>query len=141
VNSANSRLLAVHPVLMTGDVRQSIHFFSQLGFAVAFLDDQGSPRYAGLTRDDVEIHVQWNELSSNESALDRPTYRFLVQDVDALYREFRAQASDLLAAAGTTPWHAPANTPWGTREFHVRDPSGNGLQFYQLSPRPNLGDA
>ena len=141
MNSANSRLLAVHPVLMTGDVQQSIHFFSQLGFAVAFLDDQGNPKYAGLKRDDVEIHVQWNELSSNESGLDRPTYRFLVQDVDTLYRQLSAQASDLLAVAGTTPWHAPANTPWGTREFHVRDPSGNGLQFYQVSPTANLGDA
>jgi uncharacterized glyoxalase superfamily protein PhnB len=22
------------------------------------------------------------------------------------------------------------DTSWGTREFHVRDPDGNGLQFY-----------
>jgi len=22
------------------------------------------------------------------------------------------------------------DTNWGTREFHVRDPDGNGLQFY-----------
>ena len=30
-------------------------------------------------------------------------------------------------------WAVPANTPWGTREFHVRDPGGNVLLFdFQL---------
>jgi hypothetical protein len=26
---------------------------------------------------------------------------------------------------------AVADTGWGTREFHVRDADGNGLQFYR----------
>ena len=30
-----------------------------------------------------------------------------------------------------SPWASPGDTPWGTREFHVRDPDGNGLQFYR----------
>jgi hypothetical protein len=30
----------------------------------------------------------------------------------------------------------PGDTPWGTREFHVLDPDGNGLQFY----RPEGGE-
>ena len=25
----------------------------------------------------------------------------------------------------------PADTPWGTREFHLRDPDLNGLQYYR----------
>lgn len=127
-----SQLLAVRPVLMSGDVRQSIDFFARLGFGAAFLDDQDNPKYAGLRRDDVEIHVQWNELPTAENGLDRPVYRFLVRDVDGLYREFKTRAPDALASAEATPWHAPADTPWGTREFHVQDPSRNGLQFYQL---------
>jgi predicted enzyme related to lactoylglutathione lyase len=141
VQGAKSQLLAVHPVLMASDVRSSISFFVELGFAIAFLDDPGNPRYAGLSRDDVEIHIQWNELPVQESGQDRPVYRFLVRDVDALYREFCARAVSVLASAQATPWHAPANTPWGTREFHVRDPGGNGLQFYQSSPPSSSGDA
>ena len=31
-----------------------------------------------------------------------------------------------------SPWALPGDTPWGTREFHVRDPGGNGLHFYQV---------
>jgi catechol 2,3-dioxygenase-like lactoylglutathione lyase family enzyme len=141
VQGPNSQLLAVHPVLMASDVRRSTNFFVELGFATAFLDDPDNPRYAGLRRDDVEIHIQWNELPGRESGQDRPVYRFLVRDVDALYREFSARAVHVLASAQATPWHAPANTPWGTREFHVRDPGGNGLQFYQSPPPPSSGDA
>ena len=39
-------------------------------------------------------------------------------------------------ASGPSPWLAPGVTPWGTREFHVRDPDGNGLQFYAPSEHP-----
>ena len=141
VQDTNSQRLAVHPVLMASDVRRSIGFFEDLGFTTSFLDDQDNPRYVGLTRNNVEIHVQWNELSSTDKGLDRPVYRFLVRDVDALYREFSDRANGVLAAAQTTPWCAPADTPWGTREFHVRDPSGNGLQFCQSPAPPRSSDA
>lgn len=131
---STSHLRAVHPVLMARDVPRSIGFFVALGFRTAFQDDPANPRYAGLVRDDVEIHLQWNALPETAGADDRPVYRFLVTDVDALHAEFTTRAPSALASSETTPWHAPANTPWGTREFHVLDPSGNGLQFYQLVP-------
>lgn len=134
VEDINAQLVAVHPVLMASDVRRSISFFVELGFTTAFLDDQGKPKYAAVRRDGVEIHIQWNELPDVDGGQDRPVYRFLVRDVDALYREFSARAAGVLATAQATPWHVPADTPWGTREFHVRDPSGNGLQFYQSPP-------
>jgi catechol 2,3-dioxygenase-like lactoylglutathione lyase family enzyme len=110
--------LEVHPVLMSSDVRRSIDFLSRCGFSVTFTDDPEKPRYAALRRDNVEIHFQWNDLSQVRPGEDRPTYRFLVKDVDALHAELRIGK-------------APADTPWGTREFHVRDPDGNGLHFYQ----------
>lgn len=135
--NTDSQLLVVRPVLMASDVQRSIDFYARLGFSAAFLDDQDAPRYAVLKRDEVEIHVQWNELPRAESGLDRPVYRFLARDVDGLYREFGTRAPGALAAAEATPWHQPADTPWGTREFHILDPDGNGLQFYQLPPPPN----
>jgi uncharacterized glyoxalase superfamily protein PhnB len=47
-----------------------------------------------------------------------------VADVDGLYREFRE--------AGVLDHIKPvSDTSWGTREFHVQDPDGNGLQFYR----------
>ncbi len=141
VAGAKPLLLAVHPVLMASAVQRSISFFHELGFSTAFLDDPDDPKYAGLQRDNVEIHIQWNELLSASSGQDRPVYRFLIQDVEALYREFLTRTPNALSTSETTPWHAPAITPWGTKEFHIHDPDGNGLQFYQLPPFPRTCDA
>lgn len=138
---SNARLLAVHPVLMAREVQRSIRFDLELGFATSFIDDQRNPRYAGLKRDAVEIHIQWNEIPESSNLQDRPAYRFLVQDVDALHHEFTLRSPRALATAEATPWHSPANTPWGTREFHIHDPSDNSLQFYQLPPFSGPSDA
>jgi uncharacterized glyoxalase superfamily protein PhnB len=72
----------------------------------------------------VELHFQWHDAREWEFPNDRPTYRFVVEDVDGLYRQFRQQTE-------VTDIKPPSDTPWGTREFHLRDPDGNGLQFYR----------
>lgn len=58
---------------------------------------------------------------------DRPVLRFPAHDVAALSEEL----------AGVADRTEVTDTSWGTREFHVRDPDGNGLQFYAdlLTPR------
>jgi dihydrofolate reductase len=48
----------------------------------------------------------------------------VVRDVDAFHRYC---AEQLLAPDITVV----SDTPWGTREFHLRDPDLNGLQFYR----------
>jgi hypothetical protein len=126
-----ARLLEVQPVLMASDVLKSICFFSAVGFALRFRDDELVPQYAVMRRDSAEIHIQWNESASNAGGHDRPTYRILVNDVDSLFNELARNSPETLSAPLSSPWHKPANTPWGTREFHVRDPAANGIQFYQ----------
>jgi catechol 2,3-dioxygenase-like lactoylglutathione lyase family enzyme len=119
-----AQLDAVHPVLMCRDVTVSVRFYERLGFRRRFLDDPAQPKYAGVRRDGVELHLQWHDATQWEHAGDRPTYRFVVLDVDGLCREW--------LDAGVVPEStAVRDTPWGTREFHVQDPDGNGLQFYR----------
>ena len=118
------RLQSIHPVLMVRDLALAIDFYERLGFRVSFQDAPEHPLYAGLRRDDVELHVQWHDASEWDHPTDRPTYRFQVEDVDGLHAEF----SDDLQLADCTP---VTDTAWGTREFHLRDPDGNGLQFYR----------
>jgi len=117
-------LTAVHPVLMSRDVPVSVRFFERLGFRLDFLDDPQAPRYAVVHRDDVELHLQWQGNEQWEGTRDRPTYRFLLADVDGLFAEFQQDGAHF----DMTPVR---DTAWGTREFHVRDPDGNGLQFYR----------
>ena len=114
----------VQPVLGAGDVEASIAFYARLGFAECFRDVPSSPRYAAVRRDGVELHLQWHDMAGWPPAADRPVYRFVVQDVDGLHAE--------LVARGVQQDITPVrDTAWGTREFHVRDPDRNGLQFYR----------
>jgi catechol 2,3-dioxygenase-like lactoylglutathione lyase family enzyme len=124
-------LQGVHPVLAANDVSASIDFFGRLGFSEIFRDVSAGPKYAAVRRDDVELHIQWAASDQWVAGIDRPAYRFLVSDVDALFEEF-TNAGGLSSQSGhRSPWARPAKTPWGTREFHVRDPGENSLQFYQ----------
>ena len=119
-----AQLEAVHPVLMSRNITASIQFYERLGFTEVFRDRPDDPRYAGLRRDQVEIHLQWHDPQEWLHPGDRPTYRFVVQDVDGLFHEFHT-ALPSLDSRGVQ------DTAWGTREFHVRDPDRNGLQFYR----------
>lgn len=110
-------------MLMSRDVTRSVRFYALLGFDLAFRHPADAPKYAGVRRDGVELHLQWHEAAEWEHPGDRPTYRFLVEDVDRLSEEF-----DTIPGLDRTP---VGDTSWGTREFHLRDPDGNGLQFYR----------
>jgi len=130
----SAALQGVHPVLASNDVAMSVAFFRRLGFSQAFIDDPNEPKYAVVRRDNVELHIQWAAQHQWSAALDRPVYRFLVSDVDALYEEFVVSGGIGFEPNLQSPWAKPADTPWGTREFHLRDPGQNGLQFYRLRP-------
>ncbi len=120
------QLESVHPVLMSSDVAASARFYvERLGFTLMFQDAPSAPKYAAVRRDGVELHLQWQDADQWKYAIDRPTYRFVVRDVDALFDELQSR--------GTLSRDSRVrDTPWGTREFHVHDPDRNGLQFYRL---------
>jgi catechol 2,3-dioxygenase-like lactoylglutathione lyase family enzyme len=117
------RLKAVRPVLGSSDVSASVRFYARLGFELTFQHPPDAPRYAAVRRDGVELHLQWNDAAACHHPGDRPTYRFLVEDVDGLSTEF-----EKIPNLDRT---AVRDTGWGTREFHVRDPDKNGLHFYR----------
>src|SRR2546423_15721549 len=118
------RLESVQPVLMSRDVVRSIRVYESLGFTLAGQDAPHEPKYARVQRDGIELHLQWHDAKEWNFPNDRPTYRFVVDDVDRLWAEFRERG----ISADITDVR---DTPWGTREFHVRDPDQNGLQFYR----------
>lgn len=116
---------AIHPVLGARDVPLAVAWYvERLGFTLMF-NDADPIRYAGVRRDDVELHLQWQEdRYFPAEGEDAPAYRFLVDDPDALYAEFRA--SGALAATAHL-----RDTPWHTREFGAYDLNGNALMFYR----------
>jgi catechol 2,3-dioxygenase-like lactoylglutathione lyase family enzyme len=131
MESVGLRLEAVHPVLMCRDVTASIQFYERLGFSLAFQDRDADPKYAAIVRDQVELHLQWHDKSNWAYPIDRPTYRFLA-DPDKLFDEFKHRGVVAQSSVNPGAFYIPTDTAWGTREFHVRDPDGNGLQFYRI---------
>ncbi|MCG2588949.1 VOC family protein [Rhodohalobacter sulfatireducens] len=107
---------------MSSDVSKTIHFLTVLGFEVTFRDNPDDTTYAGVSRDSVEVHIQWNDLSNLPTGTDRPTLRFLVDDVDELANELTNSEMHGIE---------PFTTAWGTYEFHLQDHDHNGYQFYK----------
>lgn len=124
-------LRAVHPVLPARDVAASLRFFQGLGFNLLAIDSEHRPRYAVVARDLAELHLQWTDEGGLAHPMDRPVFRFPTDDVDGLFADLRETGAVGAEGDEQSPWSVPADTPWGTREFHVRDPAGNNLQFYQ----------
>lgn len=135
MHAVTIEITAVHPVLAARDVNESLAFYARLGFLATFTDDPARPRYAAMRRGTVELHLQWADASQWTPGGDRPVVRFPTPDPDALHAEFLGSGAVTADSSGG-PYARPADTPWGTREFHLRDPGGNGLQFYRARTGP-----
>jgi catechol 2,3-dioxygenase-like lactoylglutathione lyase family enzyme len=125
-----ANIRAVHPVLGARDVEESVRFYQSLGFAEVFRDASTNPKYVAVRRDGVELHIQWADKEQWAYPVDRPVFRFVVTDVDQIFNEFVKSGGIRSNTKEGSPWASPQDTPWGTREFHLRDPSQNSLQFY-----------
>ena len=109
-----------HPILGTGDIHRAIEFYTrQPGFDLAFGDKADPPNYVGFRRDAVEFHMQFQF----EHEMGTIRLRFLVEDRDALFNEYRQRGGEC------TP-NSVRDTPWGTREFALYDLDRNALTFY-----------
>jgi catechol 2,3-dioxygenase-like lactoylglutathione lyase family enzyme len=120
-----ARFSAVNPVIPVRDVPAAIRYYTErLGFRLQFQDDPHTPRYAGVERDGICLHMQWHDPDDFREHVDTLMLRFVIDDVDALYDEYKDQDVFHLQTA-------LRDTPWGTREFAFYDADGNGLIFYR----------
>jgi catechol 2,3-dioxygenase-like lactoylglutathione lyase family enzyme len=110
-----------HPILGTRDIQRAIEFYTrQLGFELAFGDDADPPNYVGFRRDAVELHMQFQF----EHEMGTIRLRFLVEDPDALFNEYRQRGVQCVP-------NSVHDTPWRTREFALNDLDRNALTFYR----------
>jgi uncharacterized glyoxalase superfamily protein PhnB len=121
-----ANLRDVIPILDVRDVEAALGYYvERLGFRVEFRSADDPNNYAGVCRDGVSLHMQWqHDDEFLRGRVGQLRVRIAVDDPDALFEEFRA--------AGGVPESATVrDTAWGTREFGFRDPDGNGLTFYR----------
>ena len=114
----------IHPILPVKNVKEALKFYVEnLGFIIAFADDDTNPFYAGVKRDNVEIHLQWHD-TKEWSTVERPMLRFVTQNIEGLFEEYKVKGV----------FHKNTSlkeTDWDTREFAFYDLYKNGLTFYQ----------
>ncbi|MDT0557065.1 glyoxalase/bleomycin resistance/extradiol dioxygenase family protein [Ichthyenterobacterium sp. W332] len=115
----------VHPVLPVKNVTEAINYYiDRLGFNLAFKDLGDDPKYGGVVRDGIELHLQWHSDEEWKEGLDALSLRIYVDEVDLLFEEYQNK----------NVFHEHTslkNTPWRTREFAFYDLSKNGLTFYK----------
>ena len=105
------------PMLPARDGDETIAFYSRLGFQL------GRPHAEDRTyivggRGPLELH--FFEHPAVEPLHNLGGCYLLVADAQTLYEEWEPLGLRCLA---------PADTPWGTREFSVLDPSGNLIRI------------
>ena len=110
-----------HPIIGTRDIQRAIEFYTrQLGFDLTFRDSAGTPNYIVFRRDAIALHMQFQY----EHEMGTIRLRFLVEDPDALFAEYRQRGVECTASG-------IRDTPWGTREFALYDPDRNAFTFYR----------
>ena len=110
-------LLSVTPMIPAGaSLADDVRFYTeQLGFVVTWQAES----MAGVRRGSVEFNLIQN---TNREWAENASFSIGVDDLDALYQEYRA------VAARVGPLEMKS---WGRREFHMIVPSGVCYQFYQ----------
>lgn len=110
---------ATIPILASRDVEETAHFYGRLGFDLVARYDDFGPAYLLLRRDDVELHfVHTPDVDPQESS---GGCYLRLDDAQAVYDEWEPLALPEI--------HPPKDTPWGTREFFLVDPSGNLIRI------------
>ena len=104
---------------MTSWKRTRAFYVDGLGFAVDWEHrfEPGFPVFAQVTRDGLSLFLTEH---TGDCQVGGAAY-FVVDDVDALYRE--------ISARGIKPSELPGDTEWHAREMTVTDPDGNKLRF------------
>ncbi|MDG5492395.1 glyoxalase superfamily protein [Psychroserpens sp. SPM9] len=122
---ATAILQQIHPVLPVRNVSRAIHYYvDKLGFKLSFKDAGNDPKYAGVQRDAVEIHLQWHDENDWTNGMDSALLRIYVTEVDSLFNDYKTK----------DVFHNNTmlrDTAWRTREFGIYDCDSNGLIFYR----------
>jgi catechol 2,3-dioxygenase-like lactoylglutathione lyase family enzyme len=111
--------VAVIPVLPARDLDATIRFYGALGFSLVYEQEAPDP-YAILELHGEELHFFEHRALDPTTSITGCYLR--VTDADALFRVWSTLG---LGPTGLPRIGEIADRPWGMREFHLVDPSGN----------------
>jgi uncharacterized glyoxalase superfamily protein PhnB len=121
-------LSKVTPMIPSGkDMKAALDFYEQkLGFVSTYKADDLS--MVILQRNTAEIILCD---SDDPHTASQTSLRIELSGVDALYREYQGQVIAPFHQVDGAGLGLLKSTPWGTREFAVRDLAGVCITFYE----------
>jgi uncharacterized glyoxalase superfamily protein PhnB len=113
--------LAIPVLHVASSAAAEAHYCDRLGFTRKFAyrpdADRADPCYLGLMRDEAWLHLS----SFSGDGVSGGVVFVVVDDVDALYAEFRRKGVHIELP--------PTDQTWGNREMYVQDVDGNSIRF------------
>jgi hypothetical protein len=114
----NTAFVKIIPVLESADIDRDVKWYKEkTGFEVFFTHEK---MYAGLYRDDLEIHLQWHAGTKDDPMNGGAVIRIDVKNIKPLFEEFKQRG-----AVNENDFRA--NTPWGTKESAIHDLNSNAI--------------
>ena len=114
----STKLVKIIPVLESADIERDVAWYKEkTGFEVSFKHEK---MYAGLYRDDIEIHLQWHAGTKDDPMNGGAVIRIEVKDIKLIFEELKQRGT-------VTDKDFKVNTPWGTNEFAFHDLNSNAI--------------
>ena len=112
----NTKLVKIIPVLSSADIARDVAWYKEkTGFEISVSHEK---IYAGLYRNDLEIHLQWHAGTEEDPLSGGAVIRIDVKNIKPLFEEFKQRGT-------VNEKDLRENTPWGTNEFAFFDLNSN----------------
>ena len=113
-----TELVKIIPVLESADIARDVAWYKEkTGFEVSFLHEK---MYAGLYREDLEIHLQRHAGTKEDPMNGGAVIRMDVKNIKPLFEEFKQRGT-------VKEEDLRQNTPWRTNEFAFHDLNSNAI--------------
>ncbi|MEL6811959.1 MAG: VOC family protein [Bacteroidota bacterium] len=117
-----TKLLATIPVLPSEDIQRDLKWYEEM---VGFRTDFENEGYAGISRDNIHLHLQWHANTEDDPLLGGSVVKIFVENIEPLFQE--------LVERGTVPGDKLQHTAWGTYEFGFYDLNKNAIFFVEVT--------
>ena len=112
----STELIKIIPVLESADIARDVAWYKEkTGFELSFVHEK---MYAGLYRDDLELHLQWHAGTKDDPMNGGAVIRIGVKNIKPLFEELKQRGA-------VDDKSLRENTPWGTNEFAFADLNSN----------------
>jgi hypothetical protein len=112
------KIKRIIPVLESADIDRDVAWYKEkTGFEISFIHEK---MYAGLYRDEFEIHLQWHAGTKDDPMNGGAVIRIDVKNINPIFEELKQRGT-------VNDKDFRTNTPWGTNEFAFHDLNNNAI--------------